>query len=114
MFRFRLMTFAIFVALAASTAGLAQKKGGKAPDPAKGKEIFEQCVVCHNVTTDEKKIGPALKGLFKKPKLAYNGKKPTDQTVLARINEGGNGMPSYKDMLSDEEKAHVIAYLKTL
>jgi mono/diheme cytochrome c family protein len=39
---------------------------------------------------------------------------PGDQTVLAKINEGGGGMPSYKDMLSDEEKANVLAYLKTL
>jgi mono/diheme cytochrome c family protein len=34
--------------------------------------------------------------------------------VLGKINEGGNGMPAYKDMLSDEEKANLIAYLKTL
>src|SRR5579884_2716419 len=29
----------------------AQKKG----DAAKGKEVFEQCAVCHNTDTDEKK-----------------------------------------------------------
>ena len=27
---------------------------------------------------------------------------------------GGSGMPAYKEMLSDDEKADVIAYLKTL
>jgi mono/diheme cytochrome c family protein len=31
-----------------------------------------------------------------------------------QINEGGNGMPAYKDILSDEEKANVVAFLKTL
>ena len=36
---------------------------------AKGKEVFEQCGVCHNVDNDEKKIGPSLKGLYKKEKL---------------------------------------------
>jgi cytochrome c2 len=87
----------------------AQKKG----DAAKGKEVFEQCAVCHNVDTDEKKIGPSLKGLFKRDKLK-NGKKVTDANVLAVINAGGNGMPAYSDMLSDEEKADVIAYLHTL
>ena len=103
----------MLLALAGSAAGLAQKKGGKAPDPAKGKEIFERCTVCHNATTDEKKIGPSLKGLFGKAKLP-SGKKLSDQNVLNQINQGGNGMPSFKDMLSDEEKANVLAYLKTL
>src|SRR5947208_11593377 len=87
----------------------AQKKG----NAAKGKEVFDQCAVCHNVDTDEKKIGPSLKGLYKRDKLK-NGKKMTDDNVKAMINTGGNGMPSYADMLSDEEKADVIAYLHTL
>ena len=57
--------------------------------------------------------GPGLKGLYKRDKLK-NGKKVTDAAVLAIINAGGNGMPSYADMLSDTERADVIAYLKTL
>ncbi len=51
----------------------------------------------------EKKIGPGLKGLFKRDKLA-NGKKVTDATVREQIDQGGNGMPPYKDLLSDDEK----------
>jgi len=43
-----------------------------------------------------------------------NGKKPSEENVLAKINEGGNGMPAYKEMLSEEEKDDLIAYLKTL
>src|SRR3954453_6921969 len=82
-------------------------------DAAKGKEVFEQCGVCHNADSDEKKMGPGLKGLFKKDKLK-NGKKPTEANVKAVINAGGNGMPAYADMLSDEERANLIAYLKTL
>jgi cytochrome c len=82
-------------------------------DPEKGKEVFEQCGVCHNADSDEKKMGPGLKGLFKKDKLK-NGKAPTEANVKAIINAGGNGMPAYADMLSDEEKANLIAYLKTL
>lgn len=98
--------FALFSLAALAPA---QKKAG---DPEKGKEVFEQCGVCHNVDTDEKKIGPSLKGLFKRDKLK-NGKKVTDENVRAVINAGGNGMPAYSDMLSDEEKADVIAYLHT-
>jgi cytochrome c2 len=83
------------------------------PSAEKGKETFEQCSVCHNVDTDEKKMGPSLKGLFKKDKMK-NGKKPSEATVKAVINAGGNGMPAYADMLSDEEKTDLIAYLKTI
>jgi cytochrome c len=88
--------------------------GQKAGDAAKGKSVFEDnCAVCHNADSEEKKMGPGLKGLYKHDKLK-NGKKPTDATVRALINTGGGGMPSYADMLSDEEKDNVIAYLKTL
>lgn len=85
----------------------------KAGDPAKGKELFEQCSVCHNVDTDEKKMGPSLKGLYKRDKLK-SGKKVNDENVRAQINAGGNGMPAYEDMLSDKDRADIIAYLKTL
>jgi mono/diheme cytochrome c family protein len=82
-------------------------------DAAKGKEVFDQCSVCHNADSAEVKMGPGLKGLYKKPKLA-SGKPVNDANVLGQINTGGNGMPAYKDILSDAEKADVIAYLKTL
>jgi cytochrome c len=82
-------------------------------DAAKGKEVFEQCSVCHNSDSAEVKMGPGLKGLFKKGKLS-SGKPANDAGVLAQINEGGNGMPAYKDILSDPEKTNLIAYLKTL
>lgn len=101
---------ACLTAVLGTSLALADKKAG---DAAKGKEVFEQCSVCHNADSNEKKMGPGLKGLFKKAKL-NNGKKVTDDTVMALINAGGNGMPAYADMLSDEEKADVLAYLKTL
>jgi cytochrome c len=58
-------------------------------------------------------VGPGLKGVFKKDKM-NNGKKPTDANVRALINAGGNGMPSFSDVLSDGERENVVAYLKTL
>jgi cytochrome c len=84
-----------------------------AGDAAKGKEVFDQCSVCHNSDSTEQKIGPGLKGLFKRDKLA-SGKPVNEANVRAQINDGGNGMPAYKDILSDQEKDDVIAYLKTL
>ena len=94
-------------------AGSATVLLGAKGDPEKGKEVFQACSVCHNADSDEKKMGPGLKGLFKKDKLA-NGKKPTDVNIRAKVDEGGNGMPAYKDMLSAPEKDDVLAYLRTL
>lgn len=110
----QLRVFAICAALAAGStlalAGEAKKASGNA---AKGKEIFAQCAVCHNADSKEKKMGPGLKGLFTSAKMA-NGKAPTEPNVRGKIDDGGNGMPAYKEMLSAGEKNDLIAYLKTL
>lgn len=86
---------------------------GAAGDPAKGKELFQQCSVCHQADSAERKTGPGLKGLFKRSRL-LNGKKVTEQSVRAVVEEGGGGMPPFKDMLWKEEKDHLLAYLRTL
>ncbi len=106
----RALTVSVLILSLSTGLALAQKKAG---DAAKGKEVYEQCGVCHSATTDEKKMGPSLKGLFKKDKLA-NGQKPTDANVLAIINKGKTPMPAFADVLSAEEKADLLAYLKTL
>ena len=95
-------------------AGLmnAQDKG-KPGDAAKGKEIFDQCSVCHNADSEETKVGPGLKGLFKHAKL-QNGKPVNEANVREMIDSGGNGMPAFSDQLSAQEKNDLIAYLKTL
>ncbi len=96
--------------LALLGAGSAHAAAGNV---AKGKEAFEQCAVCHNVDSPEQKMGPSLQGLFKK-KTLKSGKPVTDATVTNQINNGGNGMPAYQDMLSPEEKTNLLAYLHTL
>jgi cytochrome c len=106
--RFRVWAVCLTIA-AGSTSALMGAKG----DPAKGKEVFQPCSVCHNADSDVKKMGPGLKGLFKRDKMA-DGKKLTEAAIRARIDEGGNGMPSYKEVLSDQEKEDLVAYLKTL
>ena len=107
--RSKLMILGLGFSLTCSLAMGADKKG----DAEKGKEVFQQCGVCHNADSTEKKMRPGLKGLFQNEKM-NNGKKPTEANVRAKIDEGGNGMPSYKEMLSDDEKNDLIAYLKTL
>jgi mono/diheme cytochrome c family protein len=109
MIRFR----AWVLAAALTAASAAAFPTGKA-DPAKGKAVFqEQCAVCHQADSVAKKMGPGLKGLFKREKMG-NGKRPTEASIRAQIDSGSTGMPAYKEMLSDAEKDDLIAYLKTL
>ena len=105
MHRFRVLTLCVGLA-AGSKVMLSAAKG----NAAMGKAVFEgTCAVCHNSDSQEKKMGPGLKGFFKKDKMS-NGKKLTDVNVKARIDEGGQGMTAYKEMLSDGEKDDLIAY----
>ena len=105
--------FGILVIAASMLFAQDEKKANGKGDVAKGKEVFEQCGACHDTETGEKKMGPSLKGLSTRKKLA-NGKAATDANLKAVINNGGNGMPAYADLLTDEEKNDVLAYIKTL
>jgi len=76
-----------------------------------GKEVFEQCRGCHSAETDEKKVGPSLKGIFRRSRLR-NGERVTEKAVREKIDLGGDGMPAYSGVLSENEKNCLIAYLK--
>src|ERR1035437_3336594 len=93
----RATALCVMIAAAAAAAG----KG----DPAAGKQFFQkQCAVCHYADSQQKKMAPGLRGLFKKDKMESGGKKPTEANVRARIDEGGNGMPEYRNMISQAQK----------
>jgi mono/diheme cytochrome c family protein len=81
----------------------------------KGNELFdEQCSSCHFSASIDLKVGPGLKLLFAREKLQSNGKAVTDANVLEKIEKGGGKMPAFKDTLSADDKADLLAYLKTL
>jgi len=75
--------------LAAAPWALAGAANG---DPAKGKTVFEACAVCHNADSTEIKMGPGLKGLFKREK-AEERQESNRLDRSRRIDEGGGGMP---------------------
>ena len=82
---------------------------------AGGRQVFqEQCGGCHNPDSSDTKVGPGLKGLFQHEKLLTSGKIVSEASVRAQIDDGGNGMPSFDQMLNDNDKDSLIAYLKTL
>jgi len=112
--RFRILILCAILSAAGTVAAFSQASAAGKGDATKGKDVFDSnCSPCHNADSEEKKVGPGLKGLFAKDKMS-NGKKATDATVRERIDNGGNGMPAYKEILADSEKDDVIAYLKTL
>ena len=89
-----------------------------------GKKIYgRRCLPCHGLNGAGE--GPAAdtmnprprdftRGLFKL-KSTQNGELPTDEDLFRTISRGipGSGMPSWKRLLSEEERLQVIAYIKT-
>ena len=85
-----------------------------AADAKKGEAaVNDNCAVCHNTDSAEAKVGPGLKGLFKRDKLV-NGKPMNDANVKALITDGSGGMPPFGDSISAGDKDDIVAYLKTL
>jgi mono/diheme cytochrome c family protein len=99
----------IFFALKPNLAH-AQGKGSGDRTP-KAEDVFQQCSGCHSVETGEKKVGPSLKGLFKKEKLR-NGRPATERNIRLVIRRGGDGMPAFDGVLSTAELDQLMAFLK--
>ncbi len=112
--------------LAVAGAVFAQDPPAKAPakksassaaaSATRGKEVFDKkCGVCHYADSDAKKIGPGLKGLYKRGTFTVNNNgKVTDESVKAFIENGDTLMPPFKDVLEQPQIKDVVAYVKTL
>ena len=108
------------VTLLGAAASLAQSSGKKAGGAnaaavARGKTLFQQkCALCHYDNSDQKKIGPGLKGITKRGTFSGNGNKITDDSLKTWIENGDQLMPPFKEVLEPEQIKDAIAYLKTL
>ena len=81
--------------------------------PPDGKKLFEKkCGVCHATETSERLIGPSLKGV--KDGRLPGGRDATREGVVDKLNSGGNGMPVFRELLSEAEKESVAKYVLTL
>jgi mono/diheme cytochrome c family protein len=84
-----------------------------AQDPVEGKKLFEtKCGVCHSTDSTETRIGPPLKGA--KTGMLPSGRYANHTTILKRIDEGGNGMPVFRELLTKEQKENIISYVLEL
>jgi mono/diheme cytochrome c family protein len=104
------------LAQGSAKADSTKKSGGSNPAAvARGKSLFQQkCSLCHYDTSDQKKIGPGLKGLSKRGTFSVNGNKITDDSLKTWIENGDQLMPPFKDALEPGQIKDVIAYVKTL
>ena len=111
----RLLPGLLLLALSAPPAA-DSKKRARTPSPARGKAVFQKhCAQCHS-TTDERKIGPGLKGLYQHSNLEESGDPVNDETVRALIEKGGGGgeMPGFAAKIKPQELAGLLAYLRKL
>jgi cytochrome c len=105
------------VAVVGLFAQSAPKKSGAANTAAvgRGKTLFQQkCAVCHYDNSDQKKIGPGLKGISKRGTFSVNGNKITDESLKTWIENGDQLMPPFKETLEAGQIKDLIAYVKTL
>ena len=80
---------------------------------AKGKQVFQLCSGCHSTESDKKKVGPSLRGLFKRSSLG-DGQPVTEKNIRIIIQKGRDGMPSFSEALSPQQVEQLIAFLKEL
>jgi len=90
------------------------KRRGSMDKVAEGKEVFDNnCTICHYRDKEKTKVGPGLKGLFKR-KLTPKRKLPlTEKTIRTQIQKGGIAMPPYSHIKGEDLDA-LLEYLKTL
>ena len=100
------------VALSACVAILVSAPQNKI-NPEVGKAIFkEKCAECHNADNRESKDGPGLEGV-KNGKLP-SGRPATHDVILDLVNKGQESMPAFKEVLTEQQREDVVAYVLTL
>ncbi len=86
-----------------------------APSLERGKALYvKECASCHG--DKGKGDGPAAKDLEKHPGDLTAAKMwdQTDGAFFWKLTEGRKPMPSYAQTISEEDRWHVINYMRTL
>jgi mono/diheme cytochrome c family protein len=95
--------------LSLTSAAQERKKG----DVEAGKTVFRaKCAECHAADSKDVKDGPGLQGT--KDGELPSGAKATREIILELVNGGRDAMPAFKDILTEQQKEDVVAYVMTL
>jgi cytochrome c len=119
---------AIALTLAAAAFSLSAH-AETAGDAEKGKSVFRQCTVCHSAKPGENRVGPSLAGIIgekagevpgfnfskamKESGIVWNEKTLNDYLEHPQKTVKGTRM-AFPGLKKAEDRANVIAYLKTL
>ncbi len=107
---FGLITMTGRPAFAAPASGT----GKQTSNAAEGAALFKQrCSRCHFTDKTAFKVGPGLKGLFKRKKLPVSGRPVTAADIHKQLRTPFDEMPAFPDLTEKQIKA-LIDYLKTL
>ncbi len=81
-----------------------------------GAVLFKEkgCADCHFVDRTDTKVGPGLKGLFKRDTLPVSGRAMSEANIRKQLTSPFRAMPSYAKRLSDGQIEALIAFLKAL
>jgi mono/diheme cytochrome c family protein len=115
-----LLTLSLCVLVLLSTACDVQRRKSDAelgldPQQAAGRRLYDQhCDRCHEPYSSRDKKGRSLKGVFKREFLPQSGLPANDERVGEIIVTGRNMMPSFGQVMSQEQVKDLLAYLHTL
>lgn len=81
---------------------------------AEGAGIFQQnCSACHFTDKTANKVGPGLKGVFKRDKFSATGQPVSEENFRKQLLTPFDKMPPF-GYLTEEQMAALVAYVKTL
>jgi mono/diheme cytochrome c family protein len=81
---------------------------------AEGAAVFQQdCSACHFADSAVNKIGPGLKGIFKRDKFSVSGQTVTEENFRKQLITPFDKMPPF-GYLTEDQMAALAAYIKTL
>jgi len=88
---------------------------GLNPQQAAGRRIYDNyCDRCHAPYSSRGRQGPSMNHIFRKQYLPMSGMPANDEHVTDIIKMGRNKMPSYSQVLSQQQIDDLLAYLHTL
>lgn len=116
------------IAILASVSVATASTTVSAADAANGEKLFKRCATCHTLTPGGRKIGPSLYGVFGRTSGTLDGFRYSnamqeaaivwsEETIDAYIANPREYVPgnrmAFPGLRNPEERADVIAYLKT-